>query len=166
MVSDNPKECKYSEAKKGRQVLTSQKHIGMQFVYSHTTYALMYGTVLGEYTADDTNVQMFVVDYGHPWSRYHIPRCLCDLRPVEAQGSAGTHEQTIVGEADPWRGRLQLDFGEASHAYDEVGDGGSDTVLLGAVTPGNHERRGPTHQFPLPLPVRGEWPSVERRIQG
>lgn len=161
-----PKHADFSEAKKGRQVLTSQKHIGIQSADSYTAYALLFGTVLGEYTDAEINTHMFVVDYGHPWTRYHIPRALCDLRPLEAQGSAGKGEGTIVAERDPWRGRLQLDFGEASHADGNAQDGGSDTVLIGALTPCNADRRGPAHQFPLPLPVRGEWPSVERRIQG
>jgi hypothetical protein len=158
-----PKNVGFSEAKKGRHVLTSQKHIGIQSADSNTMYALLYGTVFMEYTDVETNTHMFVVDYGHPWMRYHIPRCLCDLRPLEAQGNPGAGERTIVGERDPWRGRLQLDFGEASHAADNVVDGGSDTVLIGALTLCNVERRGPTHQFPLPLPVRG---AMERQIQG
>lgn len=84
---------------------------------------------------------------------------------MEAQGSAGI-PNGIVCEAEPWRGRLQLDYGDAVHGEGSAGDGGSDTVLLGAVTPVCKERGGPVHQFPLPLPARGEWPLVERRIQG
>ena len=155
----------FSEAKKGHQVLTSQKHIGNQSADITTTYALLYGIVLGDYTDDRTNTPMFVVDYGHPWPQYHIPRSLCDLRPLEAQGSAGTSD-VIVGEGESWRGRLQLDFSEAGHTDDNAWDGGNDTTLLGDVTPVCVERRGLRHQFPLPLPVRGEWPLVERRIQG
>jgi hypothetical protein len=129
------------------------------------TYAQLYGTVLGEYTDLMTNTPMFVVDYGSPWMQYHIARSLCDLRPLEAQGSAGLYNGIGCG-SEPWRGRLQLDFGEAGHGEDSAGDGGSETMLIGAVTPECNERGGPVHQFPLPLPARGEWPLVERRIQG
>lgn len=57
----------FSVAYRGRQVLTSQKHIGEQSKDLTMTYAQLYGTVLGEYTDGITKLPMFVVDYGVPW---------------------------------------------------------------------------------------------------
>ena len=160
----------YSEAKMGHQVLTSQEHIGDQSLDTTRTYALLYGTVLAEYIDGRTNTPMFLVDYGHPWLWYRITQSLCDLRPLEAQGSAEMVDGPVP-EAMPWRGRRELDFGDAGQGADNVVDGGSDaaeqsTVFLGADTPVRHETGRHVHQFPLPLPAWGEWPLVERQIQG
>jgi hypothetical protein len=59
-----------------------------------------------------------------------------------------------------------LDFGESGHGENDARDGGSDTVILGVVTRVCNERGGPLHQFSFPLSAQGEWPLVERRIQG
>ena len=160
-----PKVGSFSVENRGRQVLTSHKHIGEQSMDITRTYAQLYGTVMGEYTDLITNTPMFVVDYGSPWMQYHIARSLCDLHPLEAQGSVGLYNGIVCG-SEPWRGRLQVDFGEAGHGEDNAGDGGSETMLLGVVTLVCNERGGPVHQFPLPLLARGGWPLVERRIQG
>ena len=161
----------FSEALQGRQVLTSQEHIGEQSVDNRRSYALLYGTIRNEYIDDRTNTPMFVVDYGSPWLHYRIAQSLCDVRPLEAQGSVGMSDGNLRGSV-PWRGRIELDFGAAIQGQAAAGDGetsgaaGSETVLLGADTPVRNEGGRVVHQFPLPLPARGEWPLVERRIQG
>ena len=131
---------------------------------------MLYGIVLAEYIERGTNTPMFIVDYGRPWLRYRIAQRLCDLRPLEAQGSAEM-QHGRGNDAPPWRMPIALDFNEANQAGENAADGGSDaaaqsTVLLGADTPARNEGGRPLHQFPLPLPARGEWPLVQRRIQG
>jgi hypothetical protein len=160
----------FSEAKKGCQVLTSQQHIGEQSRDTAKTYAMMYGIVLAEYIDGGTNTPMFIVNYGRPWLRYRIAQSLCDLRPLEAQGSTKMWHGR-VNEPMLYRMPMELDFNEADRVEKNVADGGSDatgqgTMLLGANTLVRNECGRPLHQFPLLLPARGEWPLDERRIQG
>ena len=161
----------FSEAKKGCLVLTSQEHIGDQSMDNARSYALMYGTIRYEYVDYGTDTPMFFVDYGQPWLHYHVAQSLCDLRPLEAQGSVVVSGGNVPN-AVPWQGSKELDFGEAVQGEGNAGDGdtsgaaGSETMLLSADTLVRRESRGLVHQFPLPLPARGEWPLVERRIEG
>ena len=161
----------FSEALQGRQVLTSQEHIGDQSFDNSRSHALLYGTIRAQYVDGRTDTPMCVVDYGQPWLAYRIAQSLCDLCPLEAQGSVGLSAGNVC-DAVPWRGRIELDFGAAiegqgNATYGErSGAAGSETVLLGADTPLRNESGRVVHQFPLPLPARGEWPLVERRIQG
>ena len=159
----------FSEALQGRQVLTSQEHIGEQSIDNRRSYALLYGTIRAEYTDARTDTPMYIVDYGRPWLHYRIAQSLCDLHPLKAQGIVGHADAPIHGGV-PWRGGIQLDFERVAHGHGDAGDGetsgavGSETVLLGADTPVRHESNRVLHQFPLPLPARGEWPLVERPV--
>ena len=51
---------------------TSQEYIGEYLVDGHQNWALVYGTIYGEYVDSQIQMPMFIVDCREPWPSIHV----------------------------------------------------------------------------------------------